>query len=115
VERALQLFANEMIEERVDKNGKSKFVVRKAHHPKTGNHSRVLTEFSAAGWNEATLDYLDSIQRLGNKKLKAILNEAKSCVKGKKKEVFTLKSKSSRSALQSDSDDTGKEFESFSK
>ena len=77
-------------------------------------------EFLAAGWNEATLDYLDSIQRSGNKGLKVILNEAKSRIKGKKKEVFALKLKSSRSALQSDSDDTnvvlayaGKESESF--
>ena len=68
------------------------------------------------------MDYLDSIQKLGNKGLKVILNEAKSHVKGKKKEVFTLKLKLSRSALQSDSNDTnvilanaGKEFESFLK
>jgi len=108
-----------MIEERVYDKGKLKFVVRKSHHPKTGNHSRTITEFSAAGWNQATMDYLDSVQKLGNKRLRAILNEAKSRVKGKNKELAT-KPKSTRSILHSDSDETnmlvdyaGTEFEPF--
>jgi hypothetical protein len=44
------------------------------------------------------MDYLDSIQELGNKRLRAILDDAKSRVKGK--------NKSTRSALHSDSDET---------
>jgi DNA uptake protein ComE-like DNA-binding protein len=96
-----------MIEEREDTKGKLKFAVRKSHHLTTGkHHSRTLTEFSAAGWNQATMDYLESVQGLGDKRLKAILDDAKSRVKGKNKEFLGTKPKSTRSALHSDSDET---------
>ena len=108
----------------MDTKGKHKFVVRKSHHPTTGkHHSRTLTEFSAAGWNQVTMDYLDSVQKLGGKRLRAILEDAKSHIKGKNKNsVLATKPKSTRSILHSDSDETnmlvayaGAEFEPFLK
>ena len=105
MERALKLYAHEMIEERVDSKGKKKFVVRKAHHPKTGNLSRALTEFSAADWNDATMDYLASVKGLGKQRLKVIFEEAKLRVKKGKENIYTTKPKSSRSVLCSDDED----------
>jgi len=91
-----------MVHERVDAKGKGKFVIQKSHNPDTGIHSRFLTEFSAAGWNQVTIDYLESIDGLGDKKLKLILDEANDrAKKGKKQEEFS-KPKSIRSALHSD-------------
>jgi len=45
VEHALQLFANEMIEEHKDVKGKKKLVIQKLHNPNTGICSGSLTEF----------------------------------------------------------------------
>lgn len=73
-----------MIVEGVDPNGKKKFFIQKSHHPKTGNHHpKAFTEFSAAGWNDATMDYLDSVKGLDKKRLQMIFKEAKSRVKGR--------------------------------
>ena len=103
VEHALQLFVNEMVQEQVDAKEKWKFVIQKSHNPDTGIHLRFLTEFSAAGWNfnQVTIDYLDSVNGLGDK-LKLVLNEANDFAKkGKKQEEFS-KPKSICSALHSD-------------
>lgn len=102
-----------MIEEQVDSKGKRKFVVQKSHHPKAGNLSKALTEFFAAGWNEATVDYLDSVKELGKKWLKAIFDEAKLRVQKRKRENFNIKPKSSRSALHSDSEDNQEVFAAY--
>lgn len=90
MERALQLFANEMVEEHEDAKGKKKLVIRKLHNPNTGICSGSLTGFSTAGWNQATLDYLESVQELDEKRLKTILDEASALVtKGKRQEGFS--------------------------
>jgi len=112
VERALQLFANQMIEERVNSKGKNmKLAVRKISNPKTGSGSRVPLEFSATLWNQVTLDYFDSVKRLSEERLTAIFNEAKALVvKGK---TVDRSGKSSRSTLQSDGESNGLQFDLF--
>jgi hypothetical protein len=50
------------------------------HNPNTGVASHMPTEFSAFGWNKATMEYLHSIKELGMKKLKEIFDEAKNLV-----------------------------------
>jgi hypothetical protein len=111
VERALQLFANRMIEERVDSKGKNtKLAVRKILNPKTGNGSRSLLEFSAAGWNRITLDYFDSIKNLSDTRLAAIFDEARAlATKGKPQLAMLVDrpTKSCRSTLQSDDESEG--------
>lgn len=63
-----------------------------------------------AGWNQATLDYLDSIKGLGDKQLKAILDEASDFVKKGKRQENLSKPKSSRSILHSDNEESGSEL-----
>ena len=116
MERALQLFANKMIEERVDLKGKNKkLTVRKISNPKTGNGSKVPLEFSATAWNQVTLDYFDSIKKLKDARLTAIFNEAKAlAIKGKPQLAgFNRPAKSSRSTLQSDGESDGLQFNLF--
>ena len=76
MKRALRLFESGMVEEREYANGKKKFAVRKSHNLNTGTHSKFLTEFSATGWNQTTIDFLDAIMALGDKRLKHTLDEA---------------------------------------
>jgi hypothetical protein len=106
VERALQLFANKMIEKRVDPKGNMKLAVRKPHNPKTGHRSGFRHDFSSAGWNQATLDYFESVKNLSSTRLADIFNEAKGlATKGIQQSTA---GKSGRSALQSE--DEGSEF-----
>lgn len=109
MERALQLFANKMIEKRVDLKGNMKLVVRKVHNPKTGHRSGLRHDFSSAGWNQVTLDYFESVKKLSSTRLADILDEAKGLsMKGVKRSTVQAGT-SGRSALQSD-DDEGLEF-----
>src|SRR6266545_2973152 len=95
-----------MIEEHKDVKGKKKLVIQKLHNPNTGICSGSLTEFSTAAWNQATLNYLESVQELDKKRLKTILEEASALVKkGKRQECFS-QLKSSRSALHSDNEES---------
>lgn len=97
----------------MDSKGKNmKLAVRKISNLKTGNSSRVLLEFSATVWNQATLDYLDSVKKLSDERLMAIFNEAKALVtKGGK--AVDKPEKSSRSTLQSDGESDGLQFDLF--
>jgi hypothetical protein len=82
VEHALQLFANQLVEQRVDSKGKNKkLAIRKLLNAKTGNSSRSLFEFSAAGWNQVTLDYVDSVKQLSDARLAEIFDQAKAIAK----------------------------------
>lgn len=106
MERALQLFANKMIEKRVDLKGNMKLVVRKVHNPKTGHRSGLRHDFSSAVWNQATLDYFESVKILSSARVADILDEAKGLtMKGVKSSKAGT---SGRSALQSDNE--GLEF-----
>lgn len=113
MERALNLIANQMIEDRVDSKGKNtKLAVRKVLNPNSGKASRSLLEFSAAGWNHITLEYFDAVKKLSDARLMEIFDEAKAiATKAKPKLAMVIDGppKSSRSALQSDeeSDATG--------
>jgi hypothetical protein len=66
-----------MIEKRVDSKGNTKLTVRKLHNPKTGQHSGFRQDFSSAGWNQVTMDYLESIKKLPSTRLADIFSEAK--------------------------------------
>jgi hypothetical protein len=100
-----------MIEERIDSKGKnSKPAVRKTLNPNSGKGSKSLLEFSAAGWNQITLDYFDSIRKLSDARLTAIFDEAKAiATKCKPKLAMAMEepAKSSRSTLQSDDESEG--------
>ena len=63
-----------MVEQRIGPKGKPKTYIRKSHDPNTGVLSTMSTEFSAAGWNKATLEYFKAIKQLGEKKLKVIFD-----------------------------------------
>ena len=77
-------------------------MTQKFHNPNTDIHSRFLTKFSVAGWNQVMIDYLDSVNSLGNKKLKLILDEANYFAKKEKKQEEFSKPKLIHSALHSD-------------
>ena len=106
----LSLFANRMVEERIDSKSKNtKLVVQKVPNPNTGKGSRVLLEFSAVGWNKVTLDYFDSVKKLSEARLVAIFDEAKAvAMKGKPRLAMVEEpAKSSRSTLESDDESEG--------
>jgi hypothetical protein len=100
-----------MIEERIDTKGKNtKLAVRRSLNLDSGKSSKFLLEFSAAGWNQITLDYLDSIQCLNDARLTEIFDEAKAvALKTKPHSVIAIEgaTKSSRSTLQSDDESEG--------
>jgi hypothetical protein len=102
-----------MIEERVDSKGKNtKPAIRKAVNPNSGKASRFLLEFSAAGWNQITLDYCDAVRNLSDERLAAIFDEAKAIATKAKPKLAMVPmidgpSKSSRATLQSDDDSDG--------
>lgn len=103
MERALQLFTNKMIEERVDSKGIKKLVVQKLQNPRTGNQSGLRQEFSTAGWNQATLDYFSSIKNLSAHRLTVIFDEAQGLVvKGIQRFKVSESDKSACATLQSD-------------
>lgn len=77
VERALDLISRGLVAETYDSRGKQKLTVERIHNPSTGVASQILTEFSAQGWNKATMEYLHAIKQLGIKKLKEIFDEAR--------------------------------------
>jgi hypothetical protein len=81
IERALELFAHGLIEDRPDSKGKSRLSVRKALQANTGVLSTFSTEFSALGWNKITVEYLHAVKGLNEKKLTMIFDEAKELVK----------------------------------
>jgi hypothetical protein len=97
-----------MVEERVDLKGNKKLLVRKSHNPKTGHRSGIGHDFSAIGWNKATLDYLDSVKNLTSLRLTAIFDEAKGRATNGVQHSSVLQ-KSGRSALQSDEELEGLE------
>jgi len=109
VERALDLFAGGMIACDTDTKGRGKLIVRKSHHHNTGVTSTISTEFSAAGWNKVTMEYLGSVKQLGKKKLKVILDEAKDLVQkgtGTGQEILNESMEpSGRATLCSDEED----------
>ena len=99
-----------MIEERMDSKGRTKLAVRKLHNPDMGNHSGFLAEFSAAGWNQITVDYFDSIKNLSEARLTTIFDDARALVTKGKPHLAPIgqPEKSSRSTLQSDNESGGK-------
>lgn len=111
MERALKLFANRMVEQRIDSKGKNKkLAIWKLPNANTGISSRFLLEFSAAGWNQVTLDYLDSIKKLSDTRLTEIFDEARAlATKGRPQLAMLVDrpAKSTRSILQSDNESDG--------
>jgi hypothetical protein len=100
-----------MIEERVDSKGNTKLTVWKSHNPRTGHHSGFRHDFSAAGWNQATLDYFDSVKNLTGARLTAIFDEAKGLVtKGVPQSTVPQPGKSGRSVLHSDDELEGSDL-----
>ena len=94
-----------MIEKQVDSKGNMKLAVRKPHNPKTGHRSGFRHDFSSAGWNQATLDYFESVKNLSSDRLADIFNEAKDlATKGVRQTKALQAGKSGRSALQSDNE-----------
>ncbi len=90
-----------MVEERSDGRGRKKFFVQRSHNTNTGVQSGFLSEFSAAGWNKVTIEYLKSIKGLGDARMKKIISEAREISMGKKREIID-KPMSGRSNLHSD-------------
>jgi hypothetical protein len=80
VERALDLISRGLVVETYDSRGKQKLSIEKLHNPSTGVASQISTEFSALGWNKATLEYLVSVKQLETKKLKKIFDMARELV-----------------------------------
>jgi hypothetical protein len=91
-----------MIEERVDSKGNSKLLVQRSHNPKTGHNSGFRHDFSAIGWNNTTLDYLDSVKSLTSGRLTAIFDEAKGLATKGVQSTVLQPEKSGRSTLRSD-------------
>jgi hypothetical protein len=73
------------------------------HHPKTNNSLKISTEFSVTGWNEITLDYMDSVTKLNNGQLTVIFSQTKALAKKEQKKDLGTKLKSSHSILYSES------------
>jgi hypothetical protein len=94
-----------LVEETCDSRGKQKLTIRKAFNPSTGLPSQISTEFSAAGWNKATMEYLNSAKKLGTKKLNEILNEARELAPQQEATVETPELSSDRANLCSDEED----------
>ena len=88
-----------------DLRGKQKLTIRKVLNPSTGLPSQISTEFSALGWNKATMEYLNSAKKLGPKKLDEIFKEARELASLLEATVETLELSSERANLCSDEED----------
>ena len=95
-----------LVVEVTDIRGKPKLAIEKVYNPSTGVASQISTEFSALGWNKATMEYLNSVKQLDKKKLKAIFDEAKDLVPQNNQEVLEAPELTSgRAMLCSDDED----------
>jgi hypothetical protein len=101
------LLANKNITEQGDSKGRGRFVVEKMANPRASNSSKCSLEFSAAGWNQVTLDYFDSVKKLTDGRLTQIFNEAMALSKCKSQSAIqgSMPAKSSRAMLQSDEEE----------
>lgn len=97
-----------MIEDRLDSKGKNKKpAVRKVLNPNSGKASRSPLEFSAAGWNQITVEYFNAVKKLSDARLTEIYDEAKALATKSRPGLAAMiandgPSKLDRSNLQSD-------------
>jgi hypothetical protein len=88
------------MEQRPDTKGKQRFYVRKSYA--SGSGISFATEFSAAGWNKATLEYLGSVKLLGAERLQVIFDEIKDIQMNQEDEEMEVDGYSGRANLCSD-------------
>jgi hypothetical protein len=110
VERAVKLFKEKMIEQKVDSRGIQRLVVRKVENPETKKSSGYSTDFSWELWNTAAQQYMESIKALGDKRIMEILQESFNLTDslGRRNpfvQVDRETSNSARTALRSDDED----------
>jgi len=76
VERAVKLFKEKIVEQKIDSRGQSRLGVRKMENPETGKSSGSSTDFSWENWHLAAQQYLQVIKKLDNERILRIINQA---------------------------------------